>query len=143
MLRSLGPSPELQKLNRENAEVRRLAIEGRASAVHGRLGRLIGEFDGGLDQTHEVGMRLVSFGREIVFHVTGLGYWNPSLIIFHGKLENGEVVQLVQHVSQLSFLLMALKREDPSKPKSPMGFFTQDEQTGGQPADETTSNEGT
>jgi hypothetical protein len=51
-----------------------------------------------------------------------IGYWNPSLISFQGRTDDGQPVELIQHVSQISILLMKLKRPDPSKPKRKIGF---------------------
>ncbi|USG67482.1 DUF6173 family protein [Brevibacillus ruminantium] len=85
---------------------------------------MINEFDTNLDEEHQVAMRLVSFGQTITFHVTHLGYCNPSLIRFYGTLENGSLVELIQHVSQISFLLMAVKRVNPIEPKKPIGFIS-------------------
>lgn len=93
-----------------------------ADAFHERLIKMINDFDSKLDQSQEVGMRLVSFGQAITFHVQDIGYWNPSIIRFYGKLEDGSPVELIQHVTQLSFLLMAVKRQDTNKPKRPIGF---------------------
>lgn len=73
----------------------------------------INDFQGELDSDHEVGARLVNFGSEIRFHIQDVGYTAPTLITFTGVLENGDRVQLVQHVSQLSVLLIAVaKREE-------------------------------
>jgi hypothetical protein len=98
------------------------AIGSRASAVHKQLIKYILTFDQQLDQTHEVGVRLVSFGEAIVFHVRRISYSDPSLVTFEGTLDDGAPVQLVQHISQLSFLLTAVKRADPNQPKRPFGF---------------------
>jgi hypothetical protein len=65
------------------------------------------EFEGSLDAEHEVAVRLVSFGREFVFHAQEIGYTMPNVITFIGVTEDGEKVQLIQHVTQLSFLLKA------------------------------------
>jgi hypothetical protein len=87
-----------------------------------RLIETINEFDKRLDQEHEVGMKLVTFGQAIKFHVHAIGYTNPSLIRFYGVLEDGSPVELIQHVSQISFLLMAVKRLNPEEPKKQIGF---------------------
>lgn len=93
-----------------------------ASEFCERLIKMVNEFNAGLDTEHEVGMRLVSFGQTIAFHVEDIGYWNPSLIRFYGRTDNGDPVELIQHVSQISFLLMKVKRLDPTKPKRQIGF---------------------
>jgi len=84
--------------------------ENRASAFYKRLVEWINEFEKSLDPEHEVGVRLVSFGPEVVFHLTDITYWNPSLIRFDGTLDNGSPVQLMQHVTQISVLLTSVPR---------------------------------
>jgi Family of unknown function (DUF6173) len=93
-----------------------------ASEFHKRLVQWINDFDHNLDQAHEVGVRLVSFGQTIVFHRVNIGFWNPSLISFSGTADDDSPVELIQHVSQISVLLMKLPRKDLSKPKRPIGF---------------------
>ena len=93
-----------------------------ASEFHTRLIKWIHDFDNELDQEYEVGARLVNFGQTITFHLHDIGYWNPSLISFSGNMENGDPVELIQHVSQISILLIKMKREDPTLPKRPIGF---------------------
>lgn len=94
-----------------------------ASEFHDRLINWINDFDADLDANHEVGVRLVSFGTTVVFHLENIGYWNPSLISFSGKTDDGEPVELIQHVSQISILLMKLPRLDPTQPKKKIGFL--------------------
>lgn len=79
-------------------------------------------FDKKLDENLEVGMRLIAFGQAVTFSVSHLGYTNPSLIHFYGILDNGQPVELIQHVSQISFLLTAVPRLNSATPKSPIGF---------------------
>jgi hypothetical protein len=98
-----------------------------ADEFHRRLIEWINDFHRSLDDNREVGARLVSFGQSVTFHIDNIGYWNPSLISFQGKNENGESVELIQHVSQISILLVALKRENLSQPKRPIGFASWEE----------------
>jgi hypothetical protein len=98
------------------------AEDGLASEFYKRLVKWINDFDKSLDQKHEVGVRLVSFGQSIVFHLESMGHWNPFLISFHGTTDNGQPVELIQHVNQISILLMKLPRKNPEKPKEPIGF---------------------
>jgi hypothetical protein len=93
-----------------------------ASEFYTRLVKWITDFDAKLDQENEVGVRLVSFGQNVVFTLQSLGYWNPSLISFTGITQDDSPVELIQHVTQISILLMKLPRTDPSKPKSRIGF---------------------
>ena len=81
----------------------------------------IKEFEGGHDCEHEAAVKLASFGQSITMSVTGLGYSNPSTLIFYGYVGD-QPATLVQHISQLNFLLLSVKKPDPSKPPRRIGF---------------------
>jgi hypothetical protein len=100
-----------------------------ASEFYSRLQSWITQFDESLDNEHEVGVRLVSFGQSVQFHLHSISYWNPSLISFTGTADTGEPIQLIQHVSQISILLMKVARQNPSQPKQKIGFTAGDRQT--------------
>ena len=126
--------PQLKILNNMKSiaippiiNVPKIANHNLASAFHDRLIEMINEFDSKLDQENEVGIKLVSFGQTVKIHVHDLGYFNPSLICFYGYLDDGSPIELIQHVSQISFLLIALKRLDPEIPKKPIGFIHTEE----------------
>jgi hypothetical protein len=107
-----------------------IAEGGLASEFHKRLVEYCREFDRTLDSEHEVGVRLVCYGQAVSLYVNGISYYNPSLIHFYGVLDDGVTpVQLIQHVSQISFLLMALPKKDPNKPKRPFGFAAHSTET--------------
>ena len=74
------------------------------------LGDYVKAFEAELDADHEVGARLVSFGSAVTIHVQQIGFSTPALITFSGLTEKGDKVQLIQHISQLSFLLVSLKK---------------------------------
>lgn len=99
-----------------------------ASNFAEKLTEAIGMFDETLDQDHEVGVRLVTFGQTVIFHVERIGFSNPALVFFHGTTDAGQRVALVQHVSQLSFLLIAMPKLDPNQPKRPFGFHVPKEE---------------
>jgi len=93
-----------------------------AKNIFSQLVKQIQDFESKLDQEHEVGMQLVSFGHSTQFSVSHLGYIDPSIIWFAGILSDGSHVELMQHVSQISFLLVALQRDEPEIPKTQIGF---------------------
>ena len=68
------------------------------------------EFEKSLDDDHEIGARLLSFASEVTFYIQDVGYDDPHMISFSGSNENGEKLQLVQHVSQLNIFLVAMKK---------------------------------
>src|SRR5918995_3541035 len=92
-----------------------------AEWTYERLGSYIRDFENELDQDHEVGARLVSFGQAILFHIESLGYYGPDIISFEGVTDKGEKVK--QNVSQLSVLLIAMPKRS-EQPKR-IGFLPQ------------------
>lgn len=128
----LKPFPMLDSQTSKTKDMAEILEESqqheRASEFHKRLMHYINDFDANLDQEHEVGIRLVNFGQTVQFTVHVIGYYNPKLISFYGELADGSKVQLVQHVNQISFLLLAVKRKHPEQPKQPIGFG-RDQQT--------------
>lgn len=81
----------------------------------------IAQFEKELDNEHEVGLKLASFGQSITMSVTSIGYSNPSTLVFRGFVGD-QPATLIQHISQLNFLLLAVKKADPEKPPRRIGF---------------------
>jgi hypothetical protein len=84
------------------------------------------EFQGNLDDDHEVGVMLASFGQSVTVNITGIGYKGKKLIKFIGYIaESGMPVELLQHVSQLNFLFVTLPRENKEEPRKQIGFIAE------------------
>ncbi len=81
----------------------------------------IKEFEEDLDDDHEIAVMLASFGQSVTMTVTGIGYSNPSTLTFYGYVGK-QCATLIQHMSQLNFLLLAVKKADPEKPPRRIGF---------------------
>lgn len=84
------------------------------------LQKHIQEFERSLDADHEVALMLTNFSQTIVMQVTEISYEESVLMIFRGYV-NGTMSTLIQHVSQLNFLLTSVPR-DPDRPKRQIGF---------------------
>ena len=78
-------------------------------------------FEENLDDEHEVAIKLASFGESITINVEHIGYYNPSIIVFDGTI-SGNRATLMQHVNQLNFLLLAVRKADPELPPRRIGF---------------------
>ena len=78
-------------------------------------------FEENLDDEHEVAVKLASFGESITINVEHIGYYNPSIIVFDGTI-SGNRATLMQHVNQLNFLLLAVRKADPELPPRRIGF---------------------
>lgn len=87
----------------------------------------IKEFEDTLDDEHEVGVRLTSFGQSILMNVTDIGYANPYILVFYGFV-NGQRSTLIQNMSQLNFLLTAVPKMQPDEPPKRIGFAIDSEE---------------
>ena len=98
-----------------------------ASDMYNRIVALINKFESDLPEDLQAGGRLVSAGN-ITFSIQDVGFWDPNMIVFYGELSDGSKVVLVQHLSQLNLLLVAVKRtDDIEKPRRVIGFNTKNE----------------
>lgn len=86
-----------------------------------RIVRSINAFEDKLKSDEEVGARLVSFGGREIIHIEDVGYWGPDLIIFYGSNVDKNQVELLQHITQVSVLLVAVPATDPAAPRR-IGF---------------------
>jgi len=80
-----------------------------------------------LNPDEEIGICLTQFGQSTIMQVTEITYERSVTLIFSGLI-NGEPSILIQHISQLNFLLTKIKKkvEEPPKPRRPIGFVTHD-----------------
>ena len=79
-----------------------------AEEVFNHLLTRVKDFQANLPEHFELGIRLANYGGERAVHVRGMGYRNPNIIEFYGLLDGEQQVAVVQHVSQLNFMLVAV-----------------------------------
>lgn len=84
-----------------------------------KLEEQIKEFQDGLSEEYDVCIQLASFGQSVIMAVDMIGYQNPDLLYFYGTV-NGKDAKLIQHQSQLNFLLLAVPKQG-EKPRR-IGF---------------------
>lgn len=80
------------------------------------------KYQASLPDTEDVIMMLVQFGQTYTIRVTNIGYSGYTLVCFHGEDIDGKPLELIQHISQLNFLLQVLPKEKPEAPKRKIGF---------------------
>lgn len=115
-----APTAEQQPLP---AALARQPVEEKSPAqwAYERIILYIRNFESQLDGKHEVAMGFAG-GEAGVLRIEGLGYFDPDLLTFYGRDEDGQKMQLVQHVSQLNLALRAVARATPEEPPRRIGF---------------------
>ena len=93
-----------------------------AQWMYTRIAQAIAAFEKTLDAEHEVGFHLVSTNGGQTMHVLDVGFWAPDLVLFFGRSGDGAPMQLMQHVTQVSLLLVAAKKEAPEEAPHRIGF---------------------
>ena len=91
-----------------------------AKWMYERLVRSVIDFEKKLDASREIGLRLIQFGPGETLAIEDIGFWGPDLITFFGRNADGNPVELMQHISQVNLLLVAVPVS--GKPKR-IGFL--------------------
>ncbi len=88
------------------------------------LQEYIQNFEKTLAPEYEIALLLTNFGQSISMIVTEISYEESVLIVFKGYVK-GKMSTLIQHVSQLNFLITSVEKE-PNRPKHIIGFTASD-----------------
>lgn len=99
-----------------------------AEVVAANLYKMVIDYQSKLSETEDVAMSVVSFNSTTTLIVESIGYIGYNLIRFVGKDNSGKPLELVQHVSQLNFLLTVVPKPEPEVPKRKIGFVCQVEE---------------
>jgi len=118
------PQESIQQADTEE-EVRRIAIGSTAAHTAEYIYKSILEFSETIDDGYDVGIRVTSLGSSIKVYLIDVNYYDPHLIIFNSESQDGTIIKIVQHVTQLNYALIALKKLEPKNPKRQIGFSTE------------------
>lgn len=83
-----------------------------------RIMQPIKDFESSLDNNHDM---IIYFGSFGPMTIETIDFTNSDFICFHGY-SKGEKAQIIQHISQVNFMLLSAPRSEPNKPKKPIGF---------------------
>ena len=122
----------VERTKRDNEQMRlwkQIASATSGDAVVARVLLRIQAFEEALDEKHEVGLQLVTVGQARLLHVRNIAYLGNSVLEIEGTLDDGSGCALMQHVTQLSFMLVRVRKQDPKKPREPIGFVISGDNT--------------
>ncbi len=93
-----------------------------AAWMHQRLVHQVMEFEKNLGPDHEVGGRFVEGPGSEPLHLSNVASWGPDMILFMGEFADGRKWELVQHYSQVSMLLVAVRKINAGEEPRRIGF---------------------
>lgn len=117
-------------------ELSKCPVEDKSAAewAYERLILYIRNFETQLDATQEVAMGFTG-GQAGVLQIEGVGFFDPDIVTFYGRDEEGVKTQLIQHVSQLNVMLRAVPKMEPEQPPRRIGFRLMAGWAGGEAGD--------
>ncbi|MBN9983100.1 DUF6173 family protein [Rhizobium laguerreae] len=77
--------------------------------IHERMMQIIAEQEQLLSAEQELGVAVVG-GNAPSFHLRSIGYSNPDLLRFVGTDPDGNTVQIVQHHTQMSIMIVSVPK---------------------------------
>jgi hypothetical protein len=93
-----------------------------AAWMHQRLVHQIMDFEKNLGPEHEVGGRFVEGPGSEPLHLANVASWGPDMILFMGEFSDGRKWELIQHYSQVSLLLVAVRKIHEGEEPRRIGF---------------------
>ncbi len=105
-----------------------------AEWAYERIVLYIRNFESQLDANHEVAMGFAGSDAGVL-KIEGLGFYEPDLLTFYGRDDEGMKTQLIQHIAQLSVLLRAVPKAAPEAPPRRIGFHLTAGWSGGEAGD--------
>lgn len=105
-----------------------------AEWAYERLVLYIRNFEKQLDSDQEIAMGFAGSDAGVL-KIEGLGFFEPDMITFYGRDDDGMKTQLIQHIAQLSVMLRAVPKSTPEDPPTRIGFRLASGWSGGESGD--------
>jgi len=91
-----------------------------SSGMFEEIRKYVQAFEKSLKPNQEVGIMLAAYGPSVMI-VTNISFRDPVLFVFKGFIDGKESI-LIQHQSQLNFVLTAMDIPDNKSKTGPIGF---------------------
>lgn len=99
-----------------------ITVSGSAENIAQSLYEAISKYQHALPDEDDVALKVVNFGDTATILVEHIGYIGDSLVVFDGLDNSDSPMELIQHISQLNFLLMVAPKPSVEAPKRRIGF---------------------
>lgn len=122
----IGAASAIYKSNNNKQKLVNAATiqeQSTAEIVAQNLYQEIVNYQSSLSDTEDVAISVVQFNQSITILVDSIGYIGYNLVRFVGKDNSGKQLELIQHISQLNFLLMIVPKPEPKVEKRRIGFL--------------------
>lgn len=107
-------NPEIVRQMKENAANKELQVNimksNNAQSIARSIQQKLIEFQLSLLDTEDVAVQAVQFGSTMTIYVESVSSLGYSLVVFRGKDGNNNPCELVQHINQISVLMITVPK---------------------------------
>ena len=113
---------QIQERQNDFLTANKVIADSTAEKILLEIQKVYQDFEISSDKKSDIGIVISCFGNSYTMHAEKISCNGINLITFTGKDENNNPIVLVQHVSQLNFLLTTLSPLNFEHPKNKIGF---------------------
>lgn len=111
--------------NAANKELQASIIKSNnAPAIAQSIQRKLIEFQSSLLDTEDIAIQAVQFGSAMTIYVESVSSLGYGLVVFRGKDSSGNPCELIQHINQISILMITVPKPV-EIPHRTIGFRTE------------------
>jgi hypothetical protein len=93
-----------------------------AELAYEHIKQYIAEFQSEIDENHEISISIFTPTQEFNINVANVGFYGPNIISFYGDDNDGNKMQVIQHVNQVNIQLRCVPISE-NQPKKSIGFL--------------------
>lgn len=116
------PFEEIRANKQIEINASKIQLGSTAEIVAEQIHQAIVKFQSSLPEEDDVAVSLVQFNTSTTILVERIDYIGYTTICFHGTDSTGKPLELLQHISQLNFLLTVVPKPKPEMPRRHIGF---------------------
>lgn len=106
--------PEITRQLRENYQNKELQANimksNNAQFIAQTIRNKLLEFQQSLSESEDIALQAVQFGTTMIIYVSEVASLGYSLVLFRGKDASGNQCELIQHINQVSVLMIVVPK---------------------------------
>lgn len=93
-----------------------------AELAYEHIKQYVSKFQSELDENHQISISIFTPTQEFNIMVADVGFYGPNIVSFYGTDNDGNKIQVIQHVNQVNIQLRCVPKSE-NQPKKSIGFL--------------------